>query len=411
MSVSHPFKLAKIPSYFINFRAPLPWDVYDHNGLLYATKGTVIGELTGLFEGLVLFFDEKHHPSNQLNAKAIEFNFPKASTGLISGEDCPTNPLYKFTCDKSAALSDQIDSAIRHLARLLNNYQADSAWAHAVYQYAQALAYLIDLNAPAVFLALYVRRAYFDDDYPAAQAVMRGVICWVSSKYITNIKPADMLSALCASLTCDLSIYPNLAAQAKNRRAVVLSTADKDFLKEHGKKSYEMLKAAGIVDSFWLFIARRHERPVNLTNVNPDEESARLYLLNDFVYFSDIAAARCAYRKDRPALPLFNSIANVSFDSSKTPIFTGCQLAKIFGVPPLGSLVRTNSGVLLMLGPDRGVFITNESFELKANYKLQKNLNLPPGSYTVLPPSLYSNTRGLILRLVDSFGLQAKFAC
>lgn len=403
-------KLVKIPPKMLNIRAPLPWDVYDSTRSLFALRGTIIGSYPFGMEP-DLYFEERFHPAyqrEQKNGASTPFNFPTPSKGIIAGEEKGANPLYQFTCDTNAKLSDQIDSVIRHTSRLLNNYQSNSDWAHAIYKHAQAIAFLIDQNPAAVFLALYIRRAFYEEHYPAAQAVMRAVMAYLSACTLPRLVPSHKIALICACLTCDLSIYRNLFSHSSSRIKVVLKTQEeRAFLKDHGKRSYEMLKAAEIVDSYWLFIVKRHERPVALDNPE-GVESHMLHLLNDIVYFADIAAARSAYRKDRDPLPLFNAIANVSFDSNKSPIFAGCQLSKVMGMPPLGSILATHDGLMLTFGPDRAVLITNEMYELKSNYRLVKKLDFKSMKYQVRAPKEYVRMKELMVSIVDSFGMDAK---
>lgn len=127
-----------------------------------------------------------------------------------------------------------------------------------------------------------------------------------------------------------------------------------------------MIKAAGVIDTAWLFWVRMHHKKLFIQN-----SKNKLHLFNDILQVSDILSARCSLRAGRDPLPLFNAMANVAFDESKKLSEIGSILIKALGAMPIGSIIEAPQGISVLISPDAIVPLTNENLDTRSHFRIE----------------------------------------
>ena len=356
-------KQVRIPKHLLNTSQPLPWDVFDANGILLAGKGTILDQIK-LALGLPdLYYAPNKTASEDFYNIALK-TYPLKLSSLIAG--MPEN--FELMCDGvfkeiNSDTSEHIDSLISRLSQLLAGYEASKEWSYKVVRFSQSLYYVLKQNSALFQAILFTRRYFSAQKYSASQALNRAFICYRCC-VVEGASDADAISLICAAITCDVSI--NKKVEEFSRQKENLSLDQKKSLEGHAERSYLMLKAAGVIDTAWLFWVRKHHKKLFIQN-----SKNKLHLFNDILQVSDILSARCSLRAGRDPLPLFNAMANVAFDETKKLSEIGSILIKALGAMPIGSIIEAPQGISVLISPDAIVPLTNENLDTRSHFRIE----------------------------------------
>jgi len=389
-------KQVRIPKHLLNTSQPLPWDVYDVNGILLAGKGTILDQIK-LSLGLPdLYYDPKKSASEDFYNIAVSA-YPIRLSSLIAG--LPDN--FDMMCDGvfkeiNSNTSEHIESLISRLSQLLAGYEASKQWAYKVIRFSQSLYYVLKQNSALFQSILFTRRYFNAQKYSASQALNRAFICYRCA-VVDGASDADAISLICAAITCDVSINKKVEEFSKQKES--LSLDQKKSLEGHAERSYLMLKAAGVIDTAWLFWVRMHHKKLFSQNsVN------KLHLFNDILQVSDILSARCSLRAGREPLPLFNAMANVAFDESKKLSEIGSILIKALGAMPIGSIIEAPQGISILISPDAIVPLTNELLDTRTNFRIESYEISSISEFRPKNPLLYKRLSVAINLVLNQLG-------
>lgn len=389
-------KQVRIPKHLLNTRKPLPWDVFDVNGILLAGKGTILDQIR-LSLGLPdLYYDPKKSASEDFYNIALS-TYPLKLSSLIAG--IPDS--FELLCDgafkeMNADTSEHIESLISKLSQLLAGYEASKQWAYKVVRFSQSLAYVLKQNSALFQALLFTRRYYSAQKYAAAQALNRAFICFRCAEE-EGASIGDTISLICAAVTCDVSINKKVDEFARQKES--LSLDQRKSLEGHAERSYLMIKAAGVVDTAWLFWVRMHHKKLFSSN-----SGNKLHLFNDILQISDILSARCSLRMGREPLPLFNAMANVVFDESKKLSVIGGVLIKALGPMPIGSIIETPQGIGVLISPDAIIPLTNENLDTRSNFRIEAYEITSVSEFKPKNPILYKRLSAAINLALNQLG-------
>lgn len=360
---------SRIPQSLIDIHKPLPWDVFDANGLLLANKGTILSKVSSLIAsgwGMPeLYFASSKSSSEDIYNIAMR-TYPLKMQSFIAGLAADDLGVIQdgIFSNMDAGTIEHVESIIAKISQLLSCYEATALWAYKAVRLSQSLYYLFKQNSALLQIILFVRRYFNSERYAASQAINRAFITFRCTEAI-NISTEESVSAVCAALTCDLAIHKKIDEFSKQKD--VLNAEQRQVLEGHAERSYLMLKAAQVVDTSWLFWVRMHHKKLYVS----DAKQTHLYKINDILQMADIISARASMRAGREPLPLFNAVANTVFDENKKLTDLGAIIIKALGVVPLGSIVDSALGTGILFAPDSIVLLTNDKFDIRTNFKVQ----------------------------------------
>ena len=303
----------RLTASYIHVGVPLPGAVYDEPGNLLLNKGYVIKQPEQM-EALL---------SRGMYVDVEQFNtiFRPASVG--SGD----SSVRKF--DPFA-----VRSALKlRLNRALRSVLADGAASSELVDLAGEVIAYADTDPDAA-----VAGGSIDHDeasYPVAHSLDVAIYAGLAARHL-DWPAAERQSLVAAALSMNLAM---IDAQIRLlRQAGPLNAAQREAVEAHPLAAVELLKKAGVADSFWLdAVAQHHERPGG--GGYPGHLAAP-GAASQLLRLADVFGARIRERADRKAAPGPQVIRTLFAEEAKTSnAAIGSALVKAIGIVPPGSFV------------------------------------------------------------------------
>ena len=209
-------------------------------------------------------------------------------------------------------------------------------------RFARAADRVHELTAQDPDTALYMMLQAATHDwaqYSANHALFCGVVADLCAAQSGS--PADEAAALVnAALTMNIGmreVQDELAQQAG-----ALSVAQRQLIEDHPQVAVDLLKAAGVTDTLWLEIVKRHHRPVD--DGEASDPSSAPQRLAQLLHRIDVFTAKLSKRKTRAGSSASAAARDACLDASGRPDETGTILLRVLGLYPPGSFVRLANG-------------------------------------------------------------------
>lgn len=177
------------------------------------------------------------------------------------------------------------------------------------------------------------------DNYSAHHAMFCGVVADLCTAYF-EWPEAEAVAVHNAALTMNVGML--LMQNAMSQQVAPLSSAQRLRVEDHASRGVEHLKAAGVDDTLWLEVVRRHHRPVDEgESCDPLTPPQRLAQLLQRI---DVFTAKLSKRKTRPGSTATVAARDACLDASGLPDATGATMLRVLGLYPPGSFVCLANG-------------------------------------------------------------------
>jgi hypothetical protein len=231
-----------------------------------------------------------------------------------------------------------------NFAVLLSVSQKDAVWLDRLRTMAVPMRQLAAQD-PDVALYMMLQTAMHDvEHYSAHHAMFCAVVADLCANWM-EWPEAETESLFHAALTMNLGM---LALQdSLTKQAGGLSGDQKKRIAEHPAQSAEMLVSAGVTDTLWLDIVRRHHQPVREGEATEPLQPAQK--LAQLLQRVDVFTAKLSMRKTREAASATMAARDACLDTSGLPDAIGATMLRILGLYPPGSYVRLTNGELAVV--------------------------------------------------------------
>ena len=227
----------------------------------------------------------------------------------------------------------------RSFAFALTAVDPPSAWLE---RFAKAADRVRELTAQDPDTALYMMLQAATNDwaqYSANHALFCGVVADLCAAQ-TGCPDDEGAALVHAALTMNIgmrAVQDELAEQIG-----APNDAQRQLIENHPKAAVDLLQAAGVTDTLWLEIVRRHHRPVDDGEASdPASAPQRLARLLQRI---DVFTAKLSKRKTRAGSSATVAARDACLDASGLPDETGTILLRVLGLYPPGSFVRLANG-------------------------------------------------------------------
>ena len=200
---------------------------------------------------------------------------------------------------------------------------------------AEAVLELMRHHSDDVLLILISHATREYRDYAIHHCLLVGAVCAVVALQDAQRWTPDGCTLLVrAALTMNLSIL-SLQNQLASQSAP-LSSQQQGLLHEHGRRSAQVLREAGVSDAQWLEAVATHHETQALAWEGDDAATAMARLIHK----ADVFCARLSPRKGRTGLDATSAARFAYLDESGMPDAVGARLIRALGVFPPGTMVR-----------------------------------------------------------------------
>ncbi len=294
---------------------PLRWPVYDRAGRMLLQRGMRISA----------------EQREALLQRGLYRDTDVETDGSYSGAGGPdlASPFQRFSAlvQRLSRAFDAIHAASPDTPQRIERLVAD-------------LQTLCTEYPDAMLAVVHLEHSY---DYNVGHPIRCAVLCAMMAVTL-EYEPQRTQSLLAAALTQNVGM---LALQATlQKQPGQLSEEQRAAVREHPRKSVEMLRAAGVSDELWLrTVLQHHERisgegyPAGLSGEAAIEETARILAL------SDRYTALVSARRTRPAMTAREGLKLLYMgqDSDCGAVLTQTFI-RALGIYPPGSFVVLTNG-------------------------------------------------------------------
>lgn len=286
----------------------LPWDVYADNGVLVASRGTLIS-------------DAAHHA--RLCARPL---FRGVDGAEADDPQRDFNPL-----DRLRVLAREADALLYPPYSALLPSQIDTL--------ADALRAALRADPDACFGYLRLARL-------GRPSVQHAMLVMLTSLLLADSLECDEPAQ--ASLA-NAALTMNLAAQTLHDRLALQSGApgasERAALNRHPEESAEALRALGVADEAWLDAIRQHHENMDGSGYPAGLPGDRLSLAARILRVADTYCAKISSRHYRPALSAQAALRDL-FGRNRAQLDAQvcARLLRTLGQMPPGTLLRLANG-------------------------------------------------------------------
>ena len=227
----------------------------------------------------------------------------------------------------------------RAFAALLRNPAPDAAWVESLQALKQRMQVLARRDFDTALYLLMQDAAAGEDRYSAHHSLLCGLVAEVCADWY-EWSPAEMDALVLSALSMNVSM--SAMQDALTRQVQPLSPAQREQVQAHPEKSAEMLAAAGVQDTLWVDVVRRHHDAS--TDGAPDSDApARLARLLRRV---DVYTAKLSSRAGRSAVTPAKAARDTCLGPDGKPDAVGAGILRKLGLYPPGSFVKLANGDL-----------------------------------------------------------------
>lgn len=299
---------------------PLPFNVRDENGKLLLAQGRVVSasQLNVLL-------------SRGVYVDREEYKAAAAAMARATARGTADEPRVHLT------VFDQWEQSVWRLDRLLRGMDAEADFSARMDTFVTQFLRLVDQD-PDVAIYVSIRQ---DERrmqlYGLMHALHTAVACRLAARGLGW--PEDrQLTLLKAALTMNvamLDLQGRLAIQDSP-----LTDEQRQQVRVHPERGYEMLRSAGVVDEGWLHAVRdHHERADGAGYPRGASDISELAIA---LRLADVFMAKISPRAVRPALSIQDAARQMFQESQCSPV--AAAMIKGYGIYPPGDLVQLASG-------------------------------------------------------------------
>lgn len=325
---------------------PLPFNLYDQQGLLLARKAFTIasrGDLKELAErDGGLFIDS-------VEAEALRRAYLNHLDTLLR-EDTPlgviaeSKPYAPPAPRRVPSGNERIDwldlqEQVNYLLRDTNTVTFNDrlAFIHGT------LGNQLQRNADEVLFALIQLSATETRMYSATHSLLVCALCGLASRHVLRWPQEEEDVLRKAALTMNLGM-----TELQDILATQIEPPDVEQragIKNHATKSVEMLQALGVSDTTWLETVRDH----HLQSAGPLQSRPLPYRLARLIQRADMFVARLSPRASRTPISPAAAMHSCYFDENKAVDEAGAALIKVAGIYQPGSFVKLATNELAVV--------------------------------------------------------------
>ena len=337
----------------IRIGEPLPFSVWDENGLMVAGSGYTLKDareyevMLGKRDKLLVDAIEYERFQNAYKKRLNELVHGNRALGAIASTRLTDMGAFVAREQAASKVSDQLGDIPSSEANWLDLQDQ----AHALLQVSNPqnfrerleklqahLGHFARVNPDGVLLSLFFLSSRDLDRYSGTHAMLVSVMCGIAARDVLKW-PAVQETVLChAALTMNIgmSVQQDRMAQQKEP----LNPKQRELVREHPSHSAALLRQLGVTNRDLLEAVLDHhaKAPGPLAARTLGQRMARL------IQRADIFAAAISPRASRAAASTGNAMKAAYFDENSQVDEAGAALVKAVGIYPPGSFVRLTSG-------------------------------------------------------------------
>ena len=337
----------------IRIGEPLPFSVWDENGLMVAGSGYTLKDareyevMLGKRDKLLVDAIEYERFQNAYKKRLNELVDGNRALGAIASTRLTDMGAFVAREQAASKVSDQLGDIPSSEANWLDLQDQ----AHALLQVSNPqnfrerleklqahLGHFARVNPDGILLSLFFLSSRDLDRYSGTHAMLVSVMCGIAARDVLKW-PAVQETVLChAALTMNIgmSVQQDRMAQQKEP----LNPKQRELVREHPSHSAALLRQLGVTNRDLLEAVLDHhaKAPGPLAARTLGQRMARL------IQRADIFAAAISPRASRAAASTGNAMKAAYFDENSQVDEAGAALVKAVGIYPPGSYVRLTSG-------------------------------------------------------------------
>ena len=337
----------------IRIGEPLPFSVWDENGLMVAGSGYTLKDareyevMLGKRDKLLVDAIEYERFQNAYKKRLNELVHGNRALGAIASTRLTDMGAFVAREQAASKVSDQLGDIPSSEANWLDLQDQ----AHALLQVSNPqnfrerleklqahLGHFARLNPDGILLSLLFLSSRDLDRYSGTHAMLVSVMCGIAARDVLKW-PAVQETVLChAALTMNIgmSVQQDRMAQQKEP----LNPKQRQLVREHPSHSAALLRQLGVTNRDLLEAVLDHhaKAPGPLAARTLGQRMARL------IQRADIFAAAISPRASRAAASTGSAMKAAYFDENSQVDEAGAALVKAVGIYPPGSFVRLTSG-------------------------------------------------------------------
>ena len=337
----------------IRIGEPLPFSVWDENGLMVAGSGYTLKDareyevMLGKRDKLLVDAIEYERFQNAYKKRLNELVHGNRALGAIASTRLTDMGAFVAREQAASKVSDQLGDIPSSEANWLDLQDQ----AHALLQVSNPqsfrerleklqahLGHFARLNPDGILLSLFFLSSRDLDRYSGTHAMLVSVMCGIAARDVLKW-PAVQETVLChAALTMNIgmSVQQDRMAQQKEP----LNPKQRQLVREHPSHSAALLRQLGVTNRDLLEAVLDHhaKAPGPLAARTLGQRMARL------IQRADIFAAAISPRASRAAASTGSAMKAAYFDENSQVDEAGAALVKAVGIYPPGSFVRLTSG-------------------------------------------------------------------
>ena len=337
----------------IRIGEPLPFSVWDENGLMVAGSGYTLKDareyevMLGKRDKLLVDAIEYERFQNAYKKRLNELVHGNRALGAIASTRLTDMGAFVAREQAASKVSDQLGDIPSSEANWLDLQDQ----AHALLQVSNPqnfrerleklqahLGHFARLNPDGILLSLFFLSSRDLDRYSGTHAMLVSVMCGIAARDVLKW-PAVQETVLChAALTMNIgmSVQQDRMAQQKEP----LNPKQRQLVREHPSHSAALLRQLGVTNRDLLEAVLDHhaKAPGPLAARTLGQRMARL------IQRADIFAAAISPRASRSAASTGSAMKAAYFDENSQVDEAGAALVKAVGIYPPGSFVRLTSG-------------------------------------------------------------------
>ncbi|NBT53984.1 MAG: hypothetical protein EBT05_03645 [Betaproteobacteria bacterium] len=337
----------------IRIGEPLPFSVWDENGLMVAGSGYTLKDareyevMLGKRDKLLVDAIEYERFQNAYKKRLNELVHGNRALGAIASTRLTDMGAFVAREQAASKVSDQLGDIpsseadwmdLQDQAHALLQVSNPQNFRERLEKLQAHLGHFARANPDGILLSLFFLSSRDLDRYSGTHAMLVSVMCGIAARDVLKW-PAVQETVLChAALTMNIgmSVQQDRMAQQKEP----LNPKQRELVREHPSHSEALLRQLGVTNRDLLEAVLDHhaKAPGPLAARTLGQRMARL------IQRADIFAAAISPRASRAAASTGNAMKAAYFDENSQVDEAGAALVKAVGIYPPGSFVRLTSG-------------------------------------------------------------------
>jgi len=337
----------------IRIGEPLPFSVWDENGLMVAGSGYTLKDareyevMLGKRDKLLVDAIEYERFQNAYKKRLNELVHGNRALGAIASTRLTDMGAFVAREQAASKVSDQLGDIpsseadwmdLQDQAHALLQVSNPQNFRERLEKLQAHLGHFARANPDGILLSLFFLSSRDLDRYSGTHAMLVSVMCGIAARDVLKW-PAVQETVLChAALTMNIgmSVQQDRMAQQKEP----LNPKQRELVREHPSHSEALLRQLGVTNRDLLEAVLDHhaKAPGPLAARTLGQRMARL------IQRADIFAAAISPRASRAAASTGSAMKAAYFDENSQVDEAGAALVKAVGIYPPGSFVRLTSG-------------------------------------------------------------------